>query len=60
MTDSHRGDDVHSIEAVMAMSIRDKIADVLDRERKWPDSLETADAILAALPELAAPLDPPR
>ena len=36
-------------------TMRDKIVDVLDRERKWPDSLETAEAILAALPELTTP-----
>ena len=37
------------------LPMRNKIADVLDRERKWPDALETADAadaIMAALPDM--------
>jgi hypothetical protein len=34
------------------MNARELIANVLDRERKWPDAPETADAILSALPEI--------
>ena len=61
MSNSHRGDDVHSVEAGR-MSIRDKIAEMLDRADmdyletgEGPSSHAMADAILAALPELTAP-----
>jgi len=37
-------------------SMRDKIADILDKERKWPDAPETAGAIVDALPSMVVPL----
>lgn len=39
------------------MSLRDKLTAVLDVERKWPDAAETADAIIAALPDMIKPLE---
>jgi hypothetical protein len=44
--------DLDGLSMTQADEIRDKIAVVLDRERKWPDALETADAIMAALPDM--------
>lgn len=35
---------------------RDRIADILDHDRKWPDASETADAIIAALSDMIEPL----
>jgi hypothetical protein len=32
--------------------MRDQLIAILDRDRKWPDAVETADAILAALPAM--------
>ena len=59
MTDNHthRGDDVHSVEAAMAMSMRDKIAEIVwdNRQTNDVDPDYVADAILAALPDLIAP-----
>ena len=31
------------------MTVTDKIAEILDKDRKWPDAKETAEAIVAAL-----------
>ena len=32
--------------------MRDQLIAILDRDRKWPDAVETADAILAAMPAM--------
>jgi len=37
--------------------MRDQLIAILDRDRKWPDAPEAADAILAALPAMIAPLE---
>ncbi len=31
---------------------REKLIEILDAERKWPDAPETADAILSAMPDI--------
>lgn len=38
---------------------REKLVRILDNERKWPDAHETADAILAAMPEIAGAMVEP-
>ena len=44
--------DLDGLSMTQADDMRDKIAVVLDRERKWPDALDTADAIIKALPDM--------
>ena len=34
------------------MKVTDKIVEILDKDRKWPDAKETAEAIVAALPDI--------
>ena len=62
MSNSHRGDDVHSVEAAITVSIRDRIADIIwdNRQTNDVDPDYVADAILAALPELTASLSTAR
>jgi hypothetical protein len=43
--------------SVADAAMRDQLIAILDRDRKWPDAEETADAILAALPAMIAPLE---
>jgi len=40
----------------MKRDMREEIADILDKERKWPDAPETAGAIVDALPSMVVPL----
>ena len=58
MSNSHRGDDVHSFEAAITVSIRDRIAEIVEENSSVNgygfviNGPLIADAILAAVPAL--------